>query len=429
MMKKLKNLMIAGGIVIACAMILPLVVSPVSGKGERRDFVIKARQYAYDPHRIVANQGDEVHIRVAALDVVHGFFLEGYDIEVEMHPGRLPFKMRHPSGEEAFELVEEAVFTADHVGKFRYRCSVPCGSLHPFMLGELIVRPNYPFLASVGGAVGVFLAGFVLMFFAGKNPNPGNLSEAPPSLPWRVDILELMPWLKWLVKRRWLQFALVLPNLGFFILFLIAGFFGSPIGNRNIIITFVWILWWFLLITILVPFGSRIWCLVCPFPFFGEWFQRRRLLGPDASRPGIPKLMRGLKKKWPKRLSNIWLQNILFLCMCTFSSILVTRPVTTAVALGGLALLATVMHLIYTRRTFCLYVCPVSGFLGLYSMTSMIEIRSKDPGFSSQCKVKAGIFGSEKSWACPGISVRTNWTETTTADSVWYVSKPVPTIR
>jgi ferredoxin len=111
--------------------------------------------------------------------------------------------------------------------------------------------------------------------------------------------------------------------------------------------------------------------------------------------------MQGLNKKWPKKFSNIWLQNILFLCMCTFSSILVTRPVTTAAALGGLALLATVLHTIYQRRSFCLYICPVSGFLGLYAMASMVEIRSKDPAFAAQCRVKGGIFGTDDAWACP----------------------------
>jgi polyferredoxin/heme/copper-type cytochrome/quinol oxidase subunit 2 len=400
-MKKLNPIIFATCIVAACALVMPLLVSPVSGKGEsiRRDVTIKAQQYAYDPYRIVVNQGDKVHVRLAALDVVHGFYLEGYDIEAEIHPGKLPFKVRHPSREKKFTLADELVFTADRIGKFRYRCSTTCGTLHPFMLGELIVRPNYPFPASLGAAVGIFIAGFVLMFMAArKAENKVNPASEPA---WRLDLLEIIPGLRWLVTRRWLQFAAVLPNLAVFILFLFAGLFGSPIGNRNIIITIVWILWWFLLITFLLPFGSRIWCLLCPFPFFGEWFQRRRLLGPPEGCGRNVNRLRGLNKKWPKALSNIWLQNILFLCMCTFSSILVTRPITTAAALGGLAIAATILHMIFQRRTFCLYICPVSGFLGLYSMASMVEIRSKDPAFAAQCKVKGGIFGTDDAWACP----------------------------
>ncbi|MDM8557110.1 hypothetical protein QUF75_20500 [Desulfococcaceae bacterium HSG7] len=387
-------------IVIICAAI-PVILEPtVSWKGERRDFLIKAEQYAYHPHRIVVNRGDEVHIRLAALDVVHGFYLEGYDIEAEIHPGRLPFKLRHPSIEPEFAKVDELVFNADRSGKFRYRCSVTCGTMHPFMLGEFIVRPNYPFLASVGGAVGIFLAAFMLMFLSAKSDSSDKTPA--PKEPWRLDLLEVVPGLKWLAKRRWLQFAVVLPNLAFFILFLMAGFLGSPIGNRNIIITIVWILWWFLLITLLLPFGSRIWCLVCPFPFFGEWFQRRQLLGSGPGKPNKgANRMRGLNKKWPQSLSNIWLQNILFLSMCTFSSILATRPVTTAAALGGLAVLATVLHFIYQRRTFCLYICPVSGFLGLYSMASTAEVRCKDTQVCKKCRTKSCMVGSEDGFGAP----------------------------
>ena len=53
--------------------------------------------------------------------------------------------------------------------------------------------------------------------------------------PWRMDLLLKFPSLKWLVSRRWFQFAVILPNLVFFLLFLTAGVFGTPVGNRNII--------------------------------------------------------------------------------------------------------------------------------------------------------------------------------------------------
>ena len=70
--------------------------------------------------------------------------------------------------------------------------------------------------------------------------------------PWRFDLFARFPWLKRLVKMRSFQFLLILPNLVFFYFFLITGLFGTPVGNRNIIIIFVWILWWVLLIALLV---------------------------------------------------------------------------------------------------------------------------------------------------------------------------------
>ena len=130
---------------------------------------------------------------------------------------------------------------------------------------------------------------------------------------------------------------MVLPNLAFFYFFLISREpSASPVGNRNIIIIFVWILWWFLLIALMVPFASRIWCTVCPIPFFGEWYQRRALIGARVGKPGVGRnRMWGLNKRWPKALSNIWLQNIGFLLLCTFSVALLTRPFVSVFVLGG----------------------------------------------------------------------------------------------
>lgn len=218
----------------------------------------------------------------------------------------------------------------------------------------------------------------------------------------KIDLFAKIPLLKKLVKMRSFQFLVIFPNLVFFYFFLIAGIFGSPVGNRNIMIVFVWIFWWFLLITFMVPFASRVWCTVCPFPFFGEWFQRRRLIGVAAGKPGVGRnRMHGLRKRWPKRLNNIWMQNIGFLCLATFNALLVTRPIVSVIVLGGLFIIATIIHIIYRQRAFCMYVCPVSGFLSLYSMTSMVALRSKDKEVCSGCKSKACLTGSEQGWGCP----------------------------
>ena len=221
------------------------------------------------------------------------------------------------------------MFTVGRPGKYRYRCSVTCGTLHPFMQGEMVVRPNLPFHAGAAGAIGVMLAAFGLVGAGARRGGENGTGGR------RIDLLKRFRWLRALVTRRWFQFAVVLPNLIVLFFFILAGLFGSPIGNRNIIVTIVWILWWFLLIIVLVPLGGRAWCLACPMPFLGEWFSRRRLVG---TRPGAERKHSlrsgGLNRKWPKRFSNLWVPNILFLCLCSFSTILVTRPALTAAVLG-----------------------------------------------------------------------------------------------
>jgi polyferredoxin len=229
-----------------------------------------------------------------------------------------------------------------------------------------------------------------------------NLEKTWEKREYRIDLLKKFPILDRFVKSRYFQNILVLPTLIVFYLILIAGFWGTPVGNKNIAIVFIWILWWFLLIAILVPFASRIWCTVCPLPFFGELAQRLSFFRVRPGKTGpVKNKLYGLNLKWPKFLKNIWVQNISFLALCTFSAVLVTRPFVTAIVLGSLILLGILIALIYRLRVFCSYICPVSGFLSLYSMTSTLELRSRSTEECKKCKSKSCITGNDKGYGCP----------------------------
>ncbi len=152
----------------------------------------------------------------------------------------------------------------------------------------------------------------------------------------------------------------------------------------------------------MMPFGSRVWCTICPLPFFGDWLQRRAVIkARPGNSPGTANTFYGLQKRWPKKLSNIWLQNFGFLFLATFSALLVTRPIVSVIVFTLLVLIATGLALVYRLRTFCNYVCPISGFLSLYAMTSAVEVRSKDKDECLKCKSKGCIRGAENGWACP----------------------------
>lgn len=98
---------------------------------------LDARMFAFNPNRVRVNRGDTVTISLRSDDVVHGVYVDGYDINIVAEPG----KPAHAS------------FVAGKAGKFRYRCSVTCGVLHPFMIGELVVGPNLPFWRAVGALI------------------------------------------------------------------------------------------------------------------------------------------------------------------------------------------------------------------------------------------------------------------------------------
>ncbi|MFQ5722951.1 MAG: hypothetical protein ACE5G6_00560 [Terriglobia bacterium] len=140
---------------------------------QERQLTITAHKYAFDPPVVEVNRGDRITLRLVAKDVTHGFYLEGYDLDAKARPENNTFWVRHPSvGSEEYEEVEKLTFVADRTGKFRYRCSVTCGYMHPFMQGELIVRPNYLFSASVGLTLAL---GLGLLLVIRRPPEEGTL--------------------------------------------------------------------------------------------------------------------------------------------------------------------------------------------------------------------------------------------------------------
>lgn len=125
-------LFIVAGLVVAFA---PLPTQHVVPR--ERTVRIEARQFAYSPSELRVNTGDRVTIQLASTDVVHGLYVDGYDISVETDPGQ----------------TKTLTFTASKPGSFRFRCNVTCGAMHPFMIGKLIVGANDWLFRSLGLAV------------------------------------------------------------------------------------------------------------------------------------------------------------------------------------------------------------------------------------------------------------------------------------
>ena len=215
----------------------------------------------------------------------------------------------------------------------------------------------------------------------------------------RYDLLAL-PLLRRLLVNRWPQFIIRALALSGFLLAIAAGLLGTPVGNRNFAIVFVWIVWWALLILIAVPVAGRAWCAVCPIPMPGEWLQQGQILAPNGRLRGIT-----VGRRWPNRLSHIWLQNAGFLLLALFSAVVLTNALVTAVVLATFLLLATATALIFERRAFCRYLCPVGGFIGLYAQAAPLELRVKDSAVCANHRQKTCYTGSAsgdyQGFGCP----------------------------
>jgi hypothetical protein len=60
----------------------PLPVQPTAPQA--RTFRIDARQFAYSPSELRVNPGDTVTIQLVSTDVVHGLYVDGYDVSVKL---------------------------------------------------------------------------------------------------------------------------------------------------------------------------------------------------------------------------------------------------------------------------------------------------------------------------------------------------------
>ena len=129
------------GLVVA---FVPLPAPPATP--QERSFEVDGRQYAYSPSELQVNQGDTVSIQLVSTDVVHGLYIDGYDISVEADPGQ----------------TASLTFIANKSGSFRFRCNITCGAMHPFMIGKLTVGSNNWLYRSIGLASLAVVAFFPL---------------------------------------------------------------------------------------------------------------------------------------------------------------------------------------------------------------------------------------------------------------------------
>jgi len=86
-----------------------------------------------------------VTLEVEAVDMVHGIYVDGYGLSVTADPGQ----------------TARLTFVADRAGSFRFRCSVACGDLHPFMIGRLRVGPNPLLIRAVAAMTVVIVSGLI----------------------------------------------------------------------------------------------------------------------------------------------------------------------------------------------------------------------------------------------------------------------------
>ena len=198
-----------------------------------------------------------------------------------------------------------------------------------------------------------------------------------------------------LVKLHAFQFLLLAPTTLLFIIATLSTIFGIRHPGFNFGLVFTWVVWWGLLLLLFVVVG-RGWCFMCPFGAYGEWLQRLSLWWKS-------KWNLGFNFKYPRRLKNLWLALVFFIAFIFLDNGygLANIPHLTAALIIVITLGAIWTALFFERRTFCLYLCPITLFIGISSMFAPFEIRRKKAEVCSQCRTKDCFKGNEQFYGCP----------------------------
>lgn len=223
----------------------------------------------------------------------------------------------------------------------------------------------------------------------------GHFTKTDPKLD-----LTRIPIVGKLLKKRWLQFVLIVPNQIVFWLVIFTGLLGTVNPGLNFATAITWYIWFCVVFVLMVVVG-RAWCSMCPFGGFGEWIQRKTFFKRTQKALGL-----GLK--YPDRLAQLGLiSSVATFVLLTYIEEFFNiagpgTPSDTSWMVVGIVSSALLFFLVFERRTFCRYVCPLSTLIGTVgSMGSVAGFRTRDREVCLSCSTKDCMRGGERGYGCP----------------------------
>ncbi len=203
----------------------------------------------------------------------------------------------------------------------------------------------------------------------------------------RIDLLNQVPWLRPFLLSEWWPDRIWILMMALFVPVTVMGFVGPQTRESSMTLNFFWA-WWWPGYLFLFAFVGRVWCAVCPFMITGEWLRRLSLwIWPRSLLP------------WPTQWLNRWGAWWLFggfVAIYLWEHLwdLPHHAYLSAWLLIAIAAGAVIGSLIYERRLWCRYLCPIGGMNGMFAKLSMVEVRSTQQVCGSQCSTFGCYKGS-----------------------------------
>lgn len=174
----------------------------------------------------------------------------------------------------------------------------------------------------------------------------------------------------------------------FFILIILLGFFGSRMPNSNLALVLTWGLWEPIVVLSCIP-AAKIWCAVCPVGASSSFISRKY-----GRQRNVPSFIRS----YGVYLSAIGL-GLIFLSEVVFN--MPFSPPATAMLILSITIPAVVLALIYRRRVWCRFLCPLGKLVGFLSSCSVLELRANQNICNSDCMDHACYVGDSGREGCP----------------------------
>jgi len=169
------------------------------------------------------------------------------------------------------------------------------------------------------------------------------------------------------------------------VLFLV---FGPTNPTSNIGLTLAWYIGWPLMFFSFF-FLARTWCSVCSLAIPGTILQN--ILKPTRKTPKFIKEYSG----WIMALLCIlvfWVEIV----WDAYNNSYLTGAIIVIISLGSV-----LFSVLYSRRTWCRYLCPLGAVNAIFAMPSVVELRSNSHVCLNKCQSHACFRGDDEIPGCP----------------------------
>lgn len=202
-----------------------------------------------------------------------------------------------------------------------------------------------------------------------------------------INLLAFEPVRK-LFQNRFYPKAAHLVTIPFIAVIVGLGIFGPQTPDRNLALLLTWGLWEPTLV-LSALFTGRAWCSICPIGAVS--ILARNFAGRNRKVPTWIKA-RGFYFTAGGIALIFWLET---------AFAMPETPAATAMLVVPLLVLAVLTGLLYQRRTWCRYLCPLGGMMGVFAGASVLEMRSNYGICNSTCLKHECYAGTVDREGCP----------------------------